>query len=96
MRIKMAAMAAVAMMAVAGCGSEAARTDALQSAWDSFDTVGHKAFCEATIQDGENFYGPARALAAKAGNGVTEHDAFQFLLNPGTCPNEWLFGPDRF
>ncbi len=66
----------------------------LHAVWSSFDTVGQKAFCEAAIQDGENFYGPAMAFAEKAGNGATQYDAQQFLLE--FCPDAWLIGPDRF
>lgn len=66
--------------------------DALQKVWDSYDTVQRKALCGAAIQNGQNFYGPARGLAAVAGNGITENDAQQFLLEPSTCPDEWLNG----
>lgn len=95
MRIKMAAIAAGVMVAAAGCGGGGVSKDtALQTVWSSFDTVAQKSFCEASIQNGDNFYGPAKGLAAKAGNGVTEHDAFQFLME--VCPDAWLVGPDRF
>lgn len=94
MRIGMAAIAAGVMVAAVGCGSNAERDAALYRVWGSFDTVTQKAFCEASIQNGDNFYGPAKGLAAKAGSGVTEHDAFQFLLE--VCPDAWLVGPDRF
>ena len=95
MRIKMAAIAAGVMIAAAGCGGSAEKKDAsLHAVWSSFDTVGQKAFCEAAIQDGENFYGPAMAFAEKAGNGATQYDAQQFLLE--FCPDAWLIGPDRF
>ncbi len=86
-RTAAAAVAAVVMVAVAGCGG-GGETAAIQGVWASFDDVQRKAFCEAAIQNGENFYGPAQALAAKAGNGVDEHDAQQFLLD--TCPDAWL------
>lgn len=77
------------------CDHQSAEKDAsLHAVWSSFDTVGQKAFCEAAIQDGENFYGPAMALAEKAGNGATQYDAQQFLLE--FCPDAWLIGPDRF
>lgn len=90
MRIKMAAIAAAAVMvAVAGCGG-GAKTTAIQTVWNSYDEITRKAFCEAAIQNGENFYGPARGMAAQAGNGVTENDAQQFLLE--TCPDAWLMG----
>lgn len=94
MRIKMAAIAAGVMVAAVGCGSNAEKDASLHAVWSSFDTVGQKAFCEAAIQDGENFYGPAMALAEKAGNGATQYDAQQFLLE--FCPDAWLIGPDRF
>lgn len=96
MRIGWAAIAAGVMVAAAGCGGSGgvSKDTAMQTVWNSFDTVGQKAFCEAAIQDGENFYGPARGLASKAGNGVTEYDAQQFLLQ--TCPDAWLLAPDRF
>ncbi len=87
MRTRMAVVAAAVMVAVAGCGG-GGETAAIQGVWASFDDVQRKAFCEAAIQNVENFYGPAQALAAKAGNGVDEHDAQQFLLD--TCPDAWL------
>lgn len=62
MRIGMAAIAAGVMIAAAGCGGSAEKDASLHAVWSSFDTVGQKAFCEAAIQDGENFYGPAMAL----------------------------------
>ena len=89
MRIKMAASAAMVMMAVAACGG-AAKEDAMKSVWASWGEMGQKASCEAAIQNGTNFYGPARALAAKAGNGVTQYDAQQFMLD--VCPDAWLMG----
>ena len=88
MRIKMAAIAAGVMIAAVGCGGSAEKDASLHAVWSSFDTVGQKAFCEAAIQDGENFYGPALALADRAGNGATQYDAQQFIL--ATCPESWL------
>jgi len=83
-----ASAAAMVMLAVAGCGG--GQTAAVQTAWDSFDDVQRKAFCEAALQNGTNYYGPAQALAAKAGDGVTQYDAQGFLLE--TCPDAWLMG----
>ena len=88
MRIGVAAIAAGVMVAAAGCGGSAEKDASLHAVWSSFDTVGQKAFCEAAIQDGENFYGPALALADRAGNGATQYDAQQFIL--ATCPESWL------
>lgn len=87
MRIQTAAAAAM-VIALTGCG--AGQTEALEGVWDSLDQVAQKAFCEAAIQNGTNFYGPAQALAAKAGDGIDEHEAQQFLLD--TCPDAWLMG----
>lgn len=88
MRIKMAAIAAGVMVAAAGCGGSAEKDAALQAAWDSFGTTAQAASCKAAIQNGENFYGPALALADRAGNGATQYDAQQFIL--ATCPESWL------
>ena len=89
MRTRIAASAAVVMLLVAGCGG-GGETAAMQRVWDSWDDLTRKSMCEAAIQNGTNFYGPARGLAAKAGGGVTEYDAQGFLLE--VCPDAWLMG----
>ena len=86
---KMAASAAAVLMTVAGCGG-GSETAAMQRVWDSWDDLTRKAMCEAAIQNGTNFYGPARGLAAKAGSGIDEHDAQQFLFD--NCPDAWMMG----
>lgn len=90
MRIGVAAIAAGVMVAAVGCGGSGgvSKDTAMQAAWDSFGTTAQAASCKAAIQNGENFYGPALALADRAGNGVTQHDAQQFIL--ATCPDAWL------
>lgn len=88
MGIKTAAVAAGVMVVVAGCSS--AKTDAIESVWNSWDVIQQKASCEAAIQNGTNFYGPAQGLAAVAGNGATQYDAQSFLLE--RCPDAWLMG----